>query len=304
MLVGFIAKCSKEINSTISIYSFLNLPMMRSFQTILAIIAISSLSSFANTNSDLLVLDYVDQYSAIAVQEMERTGIPASITLAQGIIESRYGMSGLAKNSNNHFGIKCKGNWTGSKYYHKDDDYVNGKLVKSCFRTYDNPADSYYDHSEFLIVNKRYAFLFSLTKTDYKGWAKGLKKAGYATAKNYASMLINTVEKYELYQYDRGNPVLFAMETTNRPTVPKVENSAAYIDFQASPNQLVAIPVHSETLVASAPPPATLIPENYRVGDGLKRIVEAKQQNDFYSDVYGRSSQYLEEVTPNIVGRE
>ncbi len=274
---------------------------MRNFQFILAIIATISLPSFTTNNADLEILAYVDQYSAIAVQEMDRTGIPASITLAQGIIESGYGTSGLAKNSNNHFGIKCKGNWTGGKYYHKDDDYVNGKLVKSCFRTYDNPADSYYDHSEFLIVNKRYSSLFSLAKTDYKGWAKGLKKAGYATAKNYATLLINTIEKYDLYQYDRGNPVLFAMEKKKESTMPAQE----YLDAQVVANKPISIATHSETLVASAPPPATLIPQNYKAGDGLKRMVEAKQQNDFYSDVYGRSSRYLEEITPNnTIGRE
>jgi len=166
--------------------------------------------------------------------------------------------------------------------------------------TYDNPADSYYDHSEFLIVNKRYSSLFSLAKTDYKGWAKGLKKAGYATAKNYATLLINTIEKYDLYQYDRGNPVLFAMETSKESTVPTEE----YLDAQVVSNKPVMLATPSETLVASAPPPATLIPENYKAGDGLKRMITAKQQNDFYSDVYGRSSRYLEEITPNTIGRE
>ncbi len=277
---------------------------MNILRTFIAIIAIFFLSSFTNNNADLLILDYVDQYSTIAVQEMERTGIPASITLAQGIIESRYGMSGLAKNSNNHFGIKCKGNWTGGKYYHKDDDYVNGKLVKSCFRTYDNPADSYYDHSEFLLVNKRYHFLFNLAKTDYKGWAKGLKKAGYATAKNYASLLINTIEKYELYQYDNRHPVLFVMDKIKEPTVPQAESLDEYIDFGSGRPTTTTMTAGAETLVASTPPAATLIPENYKVGDGLKRIVQAKQQNDFYSDVYGRSSQYLEEITPSVIGRK
>ena len=277
---------------------------MSNLQFFSALAIIFFLSSFTNNDTDVQILNYVDQYSTIAVQEMDRTGIPASITLAQGIIESRYGQSGLAKNSNNHFGIKCKGNWTGGKYYHKDDDYVNGKLVKSCFRTYDDPAASYYDHSEFLLVNQRYSFLFSLEKTDYKGWAKGLKKAGYATANHYATMLINTIEKYELYQYDRGNPVLFVMDKKEEPIAPRTEPIEEYINFTPSVNQSVVAAVNSETLVAITPPPATLIPENYRVGDGLRRIVEAKQQNDFYSDVYGKSNQYLDEITPNSVGRE
>jgi len=277
---------------------------MSKLQTILAITAISTLSSFTTNNAEQQILDYVELYRTIAIQEMNRTGVPASITLAQGIIESRYGMSGLAKNSNNHFGIKCKGNWTGGKYYHKDDDYVNGKLVKSCFRTYDNPEDSYYDHSEFLLVNKRYHSLFSLAPTDYKGWAKGLKKAGYATAKNYATMLINTIEKYELYQYDRGEALLFAMEKVEEPTVPKAEKIEEYVNFGTQNSRLTTASIPSETLVASAPPPATLIPKNYRAGDGLREAVKGKTKRDFYTDVYGKSSQYLEEITPTIAGRE
>lgn len=275
---------------------------LQSLTTIITIVIFSSFSTLKAT-TDQPILNYIDQYSTVAIQEMERTGIPASITLAQGIIESRYGMSGLAKNSNNHFGIKCKGDWTGGKYYHKDDDYVNGKLVKSCFRVYDDPIDSYYDHSEFLMVNKRYHFLFNLAKTDYKGWAKGLKKAGYATAKNYATMLINTIEKYELYQYDRGNPILFAMDGAQQPTVPQAAQLEEYIDFQLPIVQTTTPTGYSVTLVEETPPPATSIPRNYKVGDGLRRIVRAKQQNDFYADVYGRSSQYLEEISPSI-GRE
>ena len=180
---------------------------------------------------------------------------------------------------------------------------MNGKLVKSCFRTYDNPADSYYDHSEFLLVNKRYHFLFNLAQTDYKGWAKGLKKAGYATAKNYASLLINTVEKYELYQYDSQNSILFAMDKVKESTVPQAESLDEYIDFGRPATTTVS--TDSKIVVTSSPPPAaTLIPENYKVGDGLRRLVQAKQQNDFYSDVYGRSSQYLEEITPSVIGKE
>ena len=236
MLEGCITRCSKEMNSKSLFIHFIILPMMNNLQTILALATVFFLSSFTtNYNADLLILDYVDQYSTIAIEEMERTGIPASITLAQGIIESRYGESSLAKKSNNHFGIKCKGNWTGGKYYHKDDDYVNGKLVKSCFRVYDNPADSYYDHSEFLLVNRRYSFLFNLPKTDYKGWAKGLKKAGYATARNYATLLISTIEKYELYQYDRGNPLVFALEKrkANAATVEE------YLPIELTMNQSI-----------------------------------------------------------------
>ena len=272
---------------------------MRALRITLAIFPISLLFSF--TNADLPILNYIDQYSPIAVQEMNRTGIPASITLAQGIIESRYGESGLAKNSNNHFGIKCNNNWQGGKYYHKDDDYVNGKLVKSCFRTYDKPETSYYDHSEFLMVNKRYRFLFDLEKTDYKAWAKGLKKAGYATAKDYASTLIRTIEKFELYKYDQKEFELLAFKE-DAVIAPKAERIPEYINFAITANQPTT--TYSETLVATAPPQATPIPSNYRAGDGLRATAKTKSPRNFQEDVYGGSSLYLDELTPQIVGRK
>lgn len=127
---------------------------------------------------------------------MDRTGIPASIKLAQGMLESGCGTSKLAINANNHFGIKCH-NWNGASFT-MDDDRRN-----ECFRKYRNPEESWVDHSEFLCSRPRYAFLFDLPKTDYKGWAKGLKKAGYATAPDYAQKLIKIIEEEELYQFDR-----------------------------------------------------------------------------------------------------
>lgn len=127
---------------------------------------------------------------------MNKYKIPASITLAQGIFESGWGKSNLAMRSNNHFGIKCKSNWDGLKVYHDDDE------KGECFRKYDTVEDSYEDHSTFLVSNVRYAPLFELKTTDYKGWAEGLKKAGYATNPQYASRLINLIELYELHQYD------------------------------------------------------------------------------------------------------
>lgn len=140
--------------------------------------------------------EYIYQYAPIAVSEMEIARIPASITLAQGLIESRYGTSQLSKRSNNHFGIKCHKNWGGGKVYH-DDDARN-----ECFRSYNDPYLSYQDHSEFLNTRKRYSFLFQLDIRDYKGWAKGLKLAGYATDPNYANKLIKIIEDYKLYQFD------------------------------------------------------------------------------------------------------
>ena len=138
---------------------------------------------------------YVRTYSDLAMREMARVGIPASITLAQGCLESNNGNSTLARKGNNHFGIKCH-EWTGRKIYHDDDER------HECFRSYDSPYESYMDHSHFLTTKTRYAELFELKPHDYRGWAKGLKKAGYATASNYATLLIQIIEQNELYRYD------------------------------------------------------------------------------------------------------
>ncbi len=140
---------------------------------------------------------YIDQYKDVAIEQMIRYKIPASITLAQGIFESGAGRSGLAVNANNHFGIKCNG-WNGKKTYH-DDDARN-----ECFRAYDNAYESYEDHSRFLINGSRYRSLFKLKMTDYKGWARGLKAAGYATNPKYANRLIELIQLYKLYQYDKA----------------------------------------------------------------------------------------------------
>lgn len=142
-------------------------------------------------------LEYIERYKGIAVEEMERYGIPASIKLAQALLESGNGNSALARQANNHFGIKCTSEWSGKKTY-QDDDHRD-----DCFRVYSRPEDSFRDHSQFLL-RKRYAALFELDKDDYKGWAKGLKSAGYATNPRYADMLVELIERYQLYQYDRG----------------------------------------------------------------------------------------------------
>ena len=139
---------------------------------------------------------YIEKYSQIAVDEMNRTGVPASITLAQGILESGNGQSDLASRSNNHFGIKCHSSWTGAKVYHDDDE------KGECFRKYKKVKHSFEDHSDFLVRGARYDFLFELDPKDYKGWAKGLKKAGYATDRKYPKKLIALIERYELYKYD------------------------------------------------------------------------------------------------------
>lgn len=151
--------------------------------------------SLLGQNRSPKVEAYIQHYQALAVSEMIRTGVPASITLAQAILESGCGESSLAKASNNHFGIKCKPEWTGQKTFHDDD------RKGECFRVYSSVADSYKDHSDFLKTRPYYTDLFTLSPTDYKGWAYGLKKAGYATEKNYPVSLIKLIETYNLENY-------------------------------------------------------------------------------------------------------
>ncbi len=143
--------------------------------------------------------DYIDKYSGIAVKHMSDYKIPASIKLAQGILESGAGMSDLARRSNNHFGIKCHRGWRGESVYAADD------TPNDCFRKYRRVEDSYDDHSEFLTTGSRYRELFNLSITDYKGWARGLQKTGYATDRAYANKLIKLIEDYELYRFDNKN---------------------------------------------------------------------------------------------------
>lgn len=142
------------------------------------------------------VEDYIRVYSPIAMRQMREYGIPASITLSQGILESGAGKGELVRKANNHFGIKCHKGWTGMRAYHDDD--AKGE----CFRKYEYPELSYRDHSLFLTTRSRYAFLFDLRKDDYKAWARGLRKAGYATDRRYPEKLISLIERYRLYEYD------------------------------------------------------------------------------------------------------
>lgn len=168
---------------------------------------------------------YIARYKEIAIQEMIRSGVPASITLAQGILESQSGESDLVKRSNNHFGIKCKPEWTGPRTYHDDDE------KGECFRVYDSPENSFKDHSDFLRTRAHYAFLFKLNPTDYEGWANGLKKAGYATAPTYPAKLIKLINDYQLQQYTTdalariSNPKIQAPETRVTPVVTTTASS-------------------------------------------------------------------------------
>jgi len=142
--------------------------------------------------------EYIQKYYKLAISEMQRSGIPASITLAQGCWESQDGNSVLATEGNNHFGIKCKSDWKGKKIYHDDD------ASQECFRKYEHAEASYIDHSNFLMSGTRYGFLFKLDPKDYTGWAFGLKKAGYATDPGYAQRLIKIIEDFKLFVYDEG----------------------------------------------------------------------------------------------------
>ena len=151
-----------------------------------------SVSSFSQKDR---AAAYLEKYKDLAMKEMLRSGVPASITLAQGMLESNYGESNLCKNSNNHFGIKCKLDWVGEKVYHDDDE------SQECFRKYENSLDSYKDHSNFLKSRPHYASLFTLDPADYEGWCRGLKKAGYATESQYAERLIAIINNYNLNTY-------------------------------------------------------------------------------------------------------
>ena len=162
---------------------------------------VSSLASVADEYDD-----YVALYKDIAIREMYDYGIPASITLAQGILESGLGKSDLAVYANNHFGIKCHNDWKGATMRHDDD------ARHECFRKYDNPEDSYIDHSQILKNRARYSFLFELDRTDYKGWAKGLKQAGYATDPRYPRLIINLIEEHNLHQYDSMTPKAYPVK--------------------------------------------------------------------------------------------
>ncbi|WP_340077846.1 glucosaminidase domain-containing protein [Leptobacterium sp. I13] len=163
--------------------------------------------------------DYIDTFDEIAKQNMRNHGIPASITLAQGILESGSGKGQLTMKTNNHFGIKCHTGWEGDRAYHDDDE------KGECFRKYNHPMHSFNDHSLFLTTRSRYDFLFDLRKNDYKAWAKGLRKAGYATDKKYPEKLISIIERYDLDKYDKEvlkeKGIAVVENTATEPKVPR-----------------------------------------------------------------------------------
>lgn len=210
------------------------------FYLLLSIVCVSFLS--LATSPAKPELNYIEQFKSIAISEMNRTGIPASIKLAQGIMESMAGRSELAVNANNHFGIKCKPGWDGETYQYKDDDLDEaGTLIHSCFRKYTTAEISYIDHSEFLTKRKRYKALFEFPKSDFISWARGLQACGYATDPNYANKLIDAIERYNLHIYDQADSNVVASINT---TVAEVK-----VNIPEKPMEIV---VRTEQIVKSA----------------------------------------------------
>ena len=198
-------------------------------------LALGAFSAFA-AESKITRIEYVGQWSATAIQEMLENGIPASITLAQGILESGSGNSTLAQEGNNHFGIKCHG-WEGKKMYVDDD------RKGECFRVYRHAQDSYHDHSEFLKKYDRYSFLFTYDLDDYESWAKGLKKAGYATNPQYPQRLIKIIEELDLAQYDKvGSPEIIKSPTliASSSSTRKFNNTHAVNNHKMNVSYVVA----------------------------------------------------------------
>jgi LysM repeat protein len=209
---------------------------------------------------------YIETYKELAITEMMRSGVPAAITLAQGILESQSGESDLVKNSNNHFGIKCKTEWTGEKTYHDDDE------KGECFRVYSSASASYQDHSDFLRTRPNYAFLFKLDPTDFEGWAKGLKKAGYATSSTYPQKLLKLINEYHLQQYSlqaiarlkdgeqpaNNNPVTITAATVMAPAMYPATGMAAKHDATETDTKVetgTAIPAQQQAAQPRAETP-------------------------------------------------
>jgi len=190
-------------------------------------------------------LAYIDQYHQLAEKQQREHGIPASIVLAQGLLESGAGMSQFAKESNNHFGIKCN-DWTGDKIYHDDDQ------KGECFRKYSQVIDSYEDHAVFLKTRPRYSFLFDLNPTDYEAWAHGLKKAGYATDPTYAFKLISLIEVYDLHRFDLGESAATNNSTADNNTISSSDKRASIGKVKAFVNHLI-VKVNGVKFVTSLP---------------------------------------------------
>jgi Mannosyl-glycoprotein endo-beta-N-acetylglucosaminidase len=204
---------------------------------------------------------YVESHKNIAIAEMNRTGVPASITLAQGILETSAGTSPLYLRSNNNFGIKCKSNWNGKFTYHDDD--AKGE----CFRVYENDSLSYVDHSNFLKSSSRYDFLFAYEKTDYKSWAIGLKKAGYATNPQYSAMLIKYIEQNNLQQFDNAPTEKVASNFHSNVMVNGVAINSKKTSMQSTSFQKADADLNMKQVEESTSPSSNLPSDNSNAAD-------------------------------------
>lgn len=227
---------------------------------------------------------YVNTYKEIAITEMLRSGVPAAITLAQGILESQFGESDLVKNSNNHFGIKCKTEWTGPKTYHDDDE------KGECFRVYATAEESYKDHSEFLRTRPNYAFLFKLDPTDYEGWAKGLKTAGYATSPTYPQKLLKVINDYNLQQYSlQALARLHDQAPVNVvPTITTTTNVATAVVEKENTNTQTEQSLNQTT---ETPAKATVVKEEIQVVNTTEQVntnaeVKTKKTTTYPSGIF------------------
>jgi len=254
---------------------------------------------------DMSAQQYIDAYKDIAISEMLRSGVPASITLAQGLLETENGNSDLVKKSNNHFGIKCKSSWDGERVYHDDD--ASGE----CFRKYNTAEESYKDHSDFLKGRSHYAFLFKLDPTNYKGWAYGLKKAGYATNPRYPQMLIKSIEDFNLNQYslaaltkmDSGQ--LSAQEKANVDSSAALSNTKSINGVKAvfalKGTSLLAIAIKNNISLASLLEYNGLKNDGMLDQDGWILLEDKKNKllvDRFFPNRHAKNNAHIHEVKP------
>lgn len=244
--------------------------MKRIFRIVASFLFIFVMHMSAGAQEPLnpMIEAYIDMYRPLAVQEMQRTGVPAAIKIAQGILETEAGKSKLVKNSNNHFGIKCKSNWSGERVFHDDDE------KGECFRKYASPEDSYRDHSDFLKLQPRYASLFQLDPMDYKSWAYGLKSAGYATNPKYPEILIRLIETYRLD--DITYFALNGREPRQGGDMARTENQVESAKPSTSIGQAV---ISKPATIETTPPvtaPAVSYPEGIFRSGGTKAVFARK----------------------------
>ncbi|HZW69923.1 MAG TPA: glucosaminidase domain-containing protein [Hanamia sp.] len=250
----------------------------------LAIIIFSLGFVYKTTAQNMTAQEYVQKYKDLAIEEMKRSGVPAAITLAQGLLETENGNSDLLLKSNNHFGIKCKSNWTAETVSHDDD------APGECFRKYSCAEDSYRDHSDFLKNSSRYAFLFDIDPTDYKDWAYGLRKAGYATNPRYPDILIKNIETYNLEQYTlqgldgiphfENTPYIAQTQNITPPDIEKTD---------AIPGQTVSVKINGcKALLASKGTSLLAIATEHNIN--LEKLLSV---NDLSNDGLLQKDQYI-----------